>query len=78
VNALVRCLHRRINIKEHIACTGEHSREADGTWTHNNEPGAYNCRLDVECLDCGYKRTHWKRAKRNPEWLRVAIDELGL
>ncbi len=72
-----RCPHLRISIMEHIACTGEHIREADGTWWHNNEPGDYNCRLDVICKDCGHKGVYWRYDKRNPKWMRTAMNELG-
>jgi hypothetical protein len=77
LHSLVRCSHKRITITEYITCTSEHIREDDGTWWHNNEPGDYNCRLDVICKDCGLERTYWRYNKRNPKWLRKAMEELG-
>lgn len=73
----VRCRHMRLTITEYGGWITEHSRE-DDEWFHNNAPGCYNNRLDVECHDCGLRRRYWRRSKTLPRWLRVALDELGI
>ena len=72
-----RCPHDNINITEFGSWLTIHIRE-DERWFHENQPGEYNCRLYVQCRDCGLTRVYWKGSSALPKWLRLALDELGI
>jgi hypothetical protein len=72
-----RCPHTNISITEFIEGTSEHSR-MEGEWSHYNEPGNYNTKLQVYCYDCGHTQIYWRYSKYLPKWLQTALDELGI
>jgi len=69
----VKCAHKNVTITETIAGYTSHTYER-GVWSHNNEPGSYNQRLQVECHDCDLQRTYWRGSKNIPKWLKKRID----
>jgi len=72
----LKCLHANLTITETFTGVTEHTRESNGFWTSNINPGDHNSRLDVVCHDCGMARTYWRG--HMPNFLKVCVEELGI
>lgn len=72
----MQCKHEKISIREQGSSFTNHDREEDGTWTHDNRPGAYRLTLRVECRKCD---KHWNYSKQNaPAWLKKYLSEIDI
>jgi hypothetical protein len=70
-----RCKHENLEVLEHGTAYTSHVRELDGEWTHASDISDYTGKVDVECLQCGMKKTY---CRNKPQWLINRMDEFLL